>query len=55
MATLFGTLFLNEALGRWQVLGAGLVVLGVILVSIRGKRWNIKHPHHPVGKVTFDQ
>jgi drug/metabolite transporter (DMT)-like permease len=38
MAALFGTIFLGETLGRWQVIGAALVVLGVILVSIEGKR-----------------
>ncbi len=38
MAALFGTIFLGETLGRWQVIGAGLVVFGVILVSIEGKR-----------------
>jgi drug/metabolite transporter (DMT)-like permease len=37
MAALFGTIFLGEILGHWQVIGAGLVVLGVILVSIRRK------------------
>jgi len=38
MAALFSTIFLGETLGQWQVIGAALVVLGVILVSIEGKR-----------------
>jgi DME family drug/metabolite transporter len=38
MAALFGVILLGESLGRWQVFGAFLVVLGVILVSLKGKR-----------------
>jgi drug/metabolite transporter (DMT)-like permease len=33
MAAFFGILFQGETLGSWQVIGASLVVLGVILVS----------------------
>lgn len=42
MAAIFGILFQGETLGRWQVMGASLVVLGVILVSSSGTRTPVK-------------
>ena len=34
MAAFFGYIFLHETLGAWQTLGAGLVVVSVVLVSM---------------------
>ena len=42
MAAIFGIIFLGETLGRWQVMGASLVVLGVILVSSSGTQTPVK-------------
>lgn len=42
MAAILGILFLGETLGPWQVLGALLVVLGVILVSVRRNQAAVK-------------
>ena len=44
MAALFGIIFLGETLGRWQLFGSTLVVLGVILVSIRRKPITTEDP-----------
>jgi drug/metabolite transporter (DMT)-like permease len=43
MAVLFGTVFLSETLDQWQIIGAAFVILGVMLVSIRGKSNQIQN------------
>ena len=35
-ATLIGYLLFGETLGAWQILGAGLVIAGVVLIATRG-------------------
>jgi drug/metabolite transporter (DMT)-like permease len=48
MAALFGIIFLGESLGIWQAIGAGLVVLGVILVSVGGKQQPFEVPDQSI-------
>ncbi len=42
MASLLGYVFLAERMDGWQIVGAGLVVSGVILLSLNGRRPRLK-------------
>ena len=38
LAAAFGWLLLNEQLGIWQIMGAGIIIGGILLVSVRTKK-----------------